>query len=180
MKHPFEKKYTENVVPALKKQFGYMNAYQVPRIVKVTVNVGLGSALKDPNHLEVVADSLARITGQKPVKTRAKKSIAGFKIREGLAIGMKVTLRKKHMLDFLYKLSMFALPRVRDFHGLDIKSIDEKGNFSIGFRESSAFPEVKSDELEKIHGLEVAITTNAKTRQEGVVLFTLLGFPFKK
>lgn len=180
MKHPFEKKYTENVVPALKKQFGYTNVYQVPRIMKVTVNVGLGRALKDPNHLEVVADSLARITGQKPVKTRAKKSIAGFKIREGLAIGMKVTLRKKHMLDFLYKLSMFALPRVRDFRGLDIKGIDAKGNFSIGFRESSAFPEVKSDELEKIHGLEVAITTNAKTRQEGVALFTLLGFPFKK
>lgn len=178
--HPFEKKYIEEVIPALTKKFGYANRYQVPKITKATVNVGLSRALKDPNYMEVVTDSVTRITGQKPVKTRAKKSIAGFKIRQGLVIGMKVTLRKKRMLDFLQKLIMFALPRVRDFRGLDVKAIDARGNFSIGFRESSAFPEVKSDELEKIHGLEVAISTNAKTREEGVALFTLLGFPFKK
>ena len=178
--HPFEKKYNEAVVPALIKRFGYTNRYQVPKVNKATVNVGLSRALKDANYMDAVIDSLTRITGQKPVKTRAKKSIAGFKIREGLVVGMKVTLRKKRMLDFLHKLIMFALPRVRDFRGLDMKAIDAHGNFSIGFRESSAFPEVKSDELEKIHGLEISITTNAKTREEGAALFNLLGFPFKK
>lgn len=178
--HSFEEKYKTVVVPELKKKFGYTNLYQVPKIVKVTLNVGLGRALKDSEYSEVVADSLMRITGQRPVKTRAKKSIAGFKIREGLVIGMKVTLRKVRMLDFLQKLITFALPRVRDFRGLDQKAVDQKGNLSIGFRESSAFPEVKSDELEKIHGLETTITTNAKSREEGIALFTLLGFPFKK
>lgn len=178
--HPFEKKYKETVVPALKATFGYANLYRIPKVIKVTINVGLGRALKDPNYAEVVADSLTRITGQKPVKTLAKKSIAGFKIREGLVVGMKVTLRKKRMYDFLTKFLTFALPRVRDFRGLDAKGVDGKGNLSIGLRESSSFPEVKSDELEKIHGLEIAVTSNAKTREEGVALFTLLGFPFKK
>lgn len=180
MMHPFEKKYKEIVAPSLKEQFGYQSIYQIPRIVKVTLNVGLGSALKDAQYGDIVADSLTRMTGQKPIKTRAKKSIAGFKIREGLVIGMKVTLRKKRMLDFLEKLVTFVLPRARDFRGLDMKAIDRNGNLSIGIKESSAFPEIKSEELEKIHGLEVAISTNAKTRAEGVALFTLLGFPFKK
>lgn len=178
--HSFEEKYKTVVVPELKKKFGYTNLYQVPKIVKVTLNVGLGRALKQLEYSGVVADSLMRITGQRPVKTRAKKSIAGFKIREGQVIGTKVTLRKARMLDFLQKLITFALPRVRDFRGLDQKGVDQKGNLSIGFKDSSAFPEVKSDELEKIHGLEVTITTNAKSREEGVALFTLLGFPFKK
>lgn len=178
--HPLEKKYTEDVVPALQKKFGYTNVHQVPKLLKVTVNVGLGRALKDAAFLEIVTESLTRITGQKPVKTKAKKSIAGFKIREGQVIGMKVTLRKKRMLDFLTKVISYALPRVRDFRGLDLKGVDSHGNLSIGFRENSSFPEVKSDEIEKLHGLELTITSNAKTRDEGVALFTLLGFPFKK
>lgn len=180
MMHPFDKKYKEDVIPALKERFGYANRYQVPRIITVTLNVGLGRALKDANYSEVVTDSLTRITGQKPVTTRSKKSIASFKIREGQIIGMKVTLRKKRMLDFLMKLVTVVLPRVRDFRGLDIKAVDATGNLSIGFRESTAFPEVRSDELENIHGLEVAISTNAKSKEEGAALFTLLGFPFKK
>lgn len=180
MPHSFEKKYRERGVPALKEMFGYTNLYQIPKVVRVTLNVGLGSGLKDAQYLDVVTETLTRITGQKPVKTRAKKSVAGFKIREGQVIGMKVTLRKKRMLDFLLKLVTFALPRVRDFRGLDSKAVDKNGNLSIGFRESAAFPEIRSDEIEKIHGLEVAISTNAKTREEGIALFTLLGFPFKK
>ena len=180
MTHPFEQKYQEEVIPALKSRFGYANRYQVPKIMKVTLNVGLGHALKDANYQEVVTDSLTRITGQKPITTRAKKSIASFKIREGQVIGMKVTIRKKRMLDFLTKLVTVVLPRVRDFRGLDIKAVDARGNLSIGFRESTAFPEVRSDELENTHGLEVTISTNAHSRDEGAALFTLLGFPFKK
>ncbi|MEK7123052.1 MAG: 50S ribosomal protein L5, partial [Patescibacteria group bacterium] len=124
MTHPFEQKYQEEVIPALKSRFGYANRYQVPKIMKVTLNVGLGHALKDANYQEVVTDSLTRITGQKPITTRAKKSIASFKIREGQVIGMKVTIRKKRMLDFLTKLVTVVLPRVRDFRGLDIKAVD--------------------------------------------------------
>lgn len=178
--HLLEKKYKEEIVPALQKKFGYTNVHRVPKLLKVTVNVGLGRALKDASFLEIVIDSLTRITGQKPVKTKAKKSIAGFKIREGQIVGMKVTLRKKRMLDFLTKVISFALPRVRDFRGVDVKGVDAHGNLSVGFRENSSFPEVKSDEIEKLHGLELTITSNAKTREEGVALFTLLGFPFKK
>lgn len=178
--HPLETVYKTKVVPGLKSQFGYTNMYQTPKIVKVSVNVGLGRALKDPSYLEIVSDSLEKITGQKPVKTRAKKSIAGFKIREGQVIGMKVTLRKQRMMDFVTKLLTFALPRVRDFRGLDSKGIDARGSLTIGFRENIAFPEVKSDEIEKVHGLEITITTNAKSREEGLALFTLFGFPFKK
>jgi large subunit ribosomal protein L5 len=178
--HPLETLYKTSVVPKLQKQFGYASPYQVPRLMKVSVNVGLGRALKDPAYLEVVSDSLEKITGQKPVKTRAKKSVAGFKIREGQVIGMKVTMRKARMMDFVFKLLMFALPRVRDFRGLDSKAVDAHGSVTIGFRENIAFPEAKSDEIEKIHGLEVTITTTAKSREEGLALLTLLGFPFKK
>ncbi len=178
--HPLETVYKTTVVPGLKEKFGYTNIYQTPKILKVSINVGLGRALKDPSYLEVVADSLEKITGQKPVKTRAKKSIAGFKIREGQVVGMKVTLRKQRMMDFVSKLLSFALPRVRDFRGLDSKAIDARGSLTIGFKENIAFPEVKSDEIEKVHGLEVTITTNAKSREEGMALFTLYGFPFKK
>jgi len=178
--HSLEQTYKTTVVPALKEKFGYKNMYQVPKLVKVSLNVGLGKALKDPSYLEIVSDSLEKITGQKPVKTRAKKSIAGFKIREGQVVGMKVTLRKARMMDFVAKLLSFALPRIRDFRGLDKKGVDAHGSLTIGFRENIAFPEVKSDEIEKVHGLEVTITTNAKNREEGVAFFTLFGFPFKK
>lgn len=172
--------YQKKVIPELQKQFGFTNRFQVPKITKVTLNVGVGKSLKDPNYLSVVEDSLTRIAGQKPVRAKAKKSIASFKIREGQVIGLSVTLRKTRMLDFLEKLIHVALPRVRDFRGLDVRAVDKQGNLNIGFRENLAFPEIKSDEIERTHGLEVNITSNAGSREEGIALFTLLGFPFKK
>ncbi|MBI4268364.1 50S ribosomal protein L5 [Candidatus Uhrbacteria bacterium] len=176
----FQTHYQKKVIPELQKQFDFKNAFQVPRITKVTLNVGVGKSLKDPNYVGIVEDSLARIAGQKPVRTKAKKSIASFKVRAGQVVGLSVTLRKARMLDFLEKLIHVALPRVRDFRGLDVKSVDRQGNLNIGFRENLAFPEIKSDEIERTHGLEVNISSNAKNREEGVALFTLLGFPFKK
>lgn len=176
----FIQRYKEHVVPELQKKFGLKNALQVPAITKVTLNVGVGRSLKDQNFLAMVEDSLTRISGQKPIHTKAKKSIASFKIREGLVVGMQVTLRKKRMVDFLDKLVNIAIPRIRDFRGLELKSIDARGNLSIGFRENLAFPEIKSDEIERTHGLEINISTTAKTRERGIALFTLLGFPFKK
>lgn len=173
-------KYKTTIVPELKKQLGLKNDFQVPRVMKVTLNVGVGKSLKDANYIAIVEDSLTRISGQKPVRTKAKKSIASFKIREGLVIGLMVTLRKKRMYDFLEKLVNVALPRVRDFRGLDPKIIDKQGNLNVGFRENLAFPEIKSDEMEHTHGLEVNITTNAGSKEKGLALFTLMGFPFRK
>lgn len=176
----FSHRYTTVVVPALMKEWGYMNALQVPKVIKVTVNVGVGKALKDSNILDSVEHSLLRITGQKPVRTKAKKSIANFKVRQGVVLGVKVTLRKKRMYDFLEKLVAVALPRIRDFRGLELSSVDAQGNLSIGFKENLAFPEIKSDEIEHTHGLEITISTNAHSYDRGVALFSLLGFPFKK
>lgn len=172
--------YTKEIVPKMMKQFGYVNSLAVPRIIKVTVNVGVGRALKDAQFLQTVEDNLARITGQRPVKTKAKLSIATFKIRQGMVVGMKVTLRKDKMYDFLAKLLTFVFPRTRDFHGIDESVIDKQGNCNVGFKENIAFPEMKSDELERIHGLEVNITTNTHSHEEGLALFTYLGLPFKK
>lgn len=177
--HRLQEKYYKEVVPAMKKKFGYKNDLAVPKLQKVVVNVGTGQGLKDAKFLEVVENTLKRITAQKPVKTSAKKSISAFKIREGLTVGMKVTLRGKRMLDFVDKLINVTLPRVRDFRGIEKKSIDKVGNLNIGFSEHMAFPEIKSDEVEKIHGLEIAVTTTAKTQEEGIELFKLLGFPIK-
>ncbi len=176
----FEEKYKTHATPALLKEFGLKNILQVPRVTKVSLNVGVGKSLKDQNFLASVESSLTRISGQKPVRTRAKKSIAAFKIREGLVVGLSVTLRKKRMFDFLDKLINVALPRVRDFRGLDTKSVDKQGNLTIGFRENLPFPEIKSDEIEHTHGLEVTIATNARSREKGLALFTLMGIPFKK
>lgn len=164
----------------MEAKFGYKNNMAVPKITKVVINVGTGHGLKDAKFNEAVENTLIRITGQQPVKTAAKKSISNFKIREGLIVGMMVTLRGKRMYDFLDKLINIALPRVRDFRGLNPKSVDPKGNLNIGFREHISFPEIKSDEIEKIHGLQVSVVTTAKTRDEGVELLTLLGFPFSK
>ncbi len=175
----FLETYKNEIVPALKKQLGCANDRQIPALVKVVLNVGVGRSLKDPNFLELVETSLTRISGQKPVRTRAKKSIAAFKIREGMVVGFCVTLRKKRMSDFIQRFVAFALPRTRDFRGIDQKSIDEHGNMSIGIKESIIFPEIKSDEFEKNHGLEVCIHTTAKTKEEGLALFRALGFPFK-
>ncbi|MDO8572111.1 MAG: 50S ribosomal protein L5 [bacterium] len=175
-----ETRIKKEITPALKKELGLKNDFQVPRIVKVTLNVGVGKSLKDPNYLSSVEDSFTRIAGQKPVRTKAKKSISSFKIRQGLVVGLKATLRKKRMYDFLEKLFTVTLPRVRDFRGLDLKAIDKQGNLSIGFKEHLPFPEVRSDEIERVHGLEVAITTNAGTHQAGLALFRALGVPFKE
>lgn len=173
-------KYAKDIVPALRKQFGWINDFQVPTIEKITLNVGVGRSLKDQNVIAQVEEFLTRVTGQKPIRTKAKKSIAAFKVREGNIIGLSVTLRKKRMYDFLEKLLAVALPRIRDFRGIDAKAVDGGGNLSIGFRENLSFPEVMSEDIERSHGLQVTITTTASTRESGLALFTLLGFPFKK
>ncbi len=175
-----KEKYNKIAVPALKAQFGYKNNLAVPRVEKVVVNVGTGQGLKDAKFNEVVEATLQRITGQRPVKIAAKKSISNFKIRKGLIVGMMVTLRGKRMDDFIDKLINVTLPRVRDFRGLSVKSIDPAGNLNIGFKENIAFPEIKSDEVEKIHGLQISVITTAKTKEEGLELLKLLGFPFQK
>ena len=172
--------YQKKVVPELEKQFGYKNELQVPKLEKVVLNVGLSKGLKDANFMDVVESTLTRITGQKPLKTKAKKSISNFKIRQGMVIGMKVTLRGRRMYDFIEKLIKVTLPRVRDFRGLDEKILDKNGNLNIGIKENLAFPEIKADEIEKIHGLEIAVITTAKTRAESLALLFALGFPFKK
>ncbi len=175
-----KEKYNKEIVPALKKHFSINNSMAVAKIEKVVVNIGTGHGLKDAKYNEVFLNTLQRITGQKPVSTTAKKSISNFKIRQGLVVGMMVTLRGKRMYDFLDKLINITLPRVRDFRGLDEKSIDKKGNLNIGFKEHICFPEIKSDEVEKIHGLQITIVTSAKNKEEGLELFRLIGFPFKK
>lgn len=178
--HRFQEKYIKEVIPVMKEKFGYKNILAIPKIEKVVVNIGTGKGLQDAKFNEVAEATLLRITGQKPVKNVAKKSISNFKIRAGLIVGMMTTLRGKRMYDFLDKLVNITLPRVRDFRGLELKSVDQNGNLNIGFKEHIAFPEIKSDEVEKIHGLQVTVVTNAKTRAEGLEIFSLLGFPFKK
>lgn len=174
------KKYQEEIVPELKKELGLKNIYQVPRVTKISLNIGIGRSLKDPQFLEVAENTLSRISGQKSIRTKAKKSIASFKIRQGMVVGLAVTLRKKRMMDFLEKLISFTLPRVRDFRGIDPKVVDKQGNLTIGFKEHIAFPEIRSDEIDSVHGIEITLVTNAKTRERGLLLFTKLGFPFKK
>ena len=172
--------YNKQVIPAMKKKFGYTNDLAVPKLLKVTINSGTSKALKDDKFLDTVVDTLTRISGQKVVLTKAKKSVAAFKIREGMTVGVKVDLRGKRMYDFVDKFVNVSMARVRDFRGIDPKSVGIDGNLSIGFKEHIVFPEIKSDEIEKIHGLEVVITNSAKTKEEGLELLTLLGFPFKK
>lgn len=175
-----QEKYNKVVVPALKTKFSYSNNMSVPKIEKIVVNIGTGPGLRDPKFNEVAEATLQRITGQRPVKTVAKQSISNFKIREGLVVGMMVTLRGQKMYDFLDKLINITFPRVRDFRGIEVKSVDGKGSLNIGFREHISFPEIKSDEIEKIHGLQISVVTTAKNHDEGVELLTMLGFPFKK
>lgn len=176
----FKELYTKKVKPALKQEFGFKNDLAVPRILKVSINVGVGRFSKDKNYIEGVVSTVSRITGQKPVLVKAKKSISAFKVREGMIVGVAVTIRGDRMYDFLEKLINVTFPRVRDFRGIDSKNVDKTGNISIGFREHLAFPEIRADEVDNVHGLEINITTSAKSRAEGVQLFTLLGFPFKK
>src|SRR3989339_1056441 len=172
--------YKKDVLPKLKEEFGYTNDLAAPRLVRVTVNVGVGRISKEKAKVENVEETLRAITGQKPVVTLPRKSIASFKVREGMAAGVMVTLRGRRMYDFIEKLIHISLPRVRDFRGLSMKSFDKQGNYTIGFKENQAFPELRADDIESIHGLEVCIATSARTAPEGARLLQLLGFPLKK
>lgn len=174
-----KEKYQKVAIPALKQEFGIKNDLALPKIIKVTLNVGIGRGKDDPKVAETAENTLKRITGQAPVYTLSKKSISAFKVREGMKVGLKVTLRGRNMWDFLEKLIGIALPRVRDFRGLNQGSVDKSGNLSIGFKEHIVFPEIRSDEVEKLHGLEVAINTTAKDSAICIALFKHLGFPFK-
>lgn len=175
-----KEKYQKDIIPQLKDKFSYTNIFLVPKIEKLVINVGFGRHNKEKEYIANVEKTLTRISGQKPVLTKAKKSIASFKIREGMIIGAMVTLHGKRMYDFLDKLINISFPRVRDFRGISEKSIDKQGNLSIGFKENIAFPEVKVEDLNNIHGLEIIIHSTAKNKEEGLELFRLAGFPFKK
>ncbi|MBI5071736.1 50S ribosomal protein L5 [Candidatus Falkowbacteria bacterium] len=173
-------KYLKEVIPEMKKRFGYDNNLAVPKIEKVVVTAGLSAGLKDAKFLDIVEDTLRKVTGQKPIKTLAKKSISNFKIRQGMPVGMVVTLRGIRMFDFIDKLINITFPRVRDFRGLSPKFLDKAGNLSVGFKEDISFPEIKSEEIEKIHGLQVTVKTTAGDKEKGLTLLKLLGFPFQE
>ncbi|HBE18982.1 MAG TPA: 50S ribosomal protein L5 [Cyanobacteria bacterium UBA11149] len=172
--------YQETIVPKLKEQFNYTNIHQVPKVVKITVNRGLGEASQNAKALESSLSELAVITGQKPVVTRAKKAIAGFKIREGMPVGMMVTLRSDRMYSFLDRLINLALPRIRDFRGVSPKSFDGRGNYTLGIREQLIFPEVEYDSIDQIRGMDISIITTAKTDEEGRALLKEMGMPFRE
>ncbi|MDC0663224.1 50S ribosomal protein L5 [Marinobacter sp. SS21] len=175
-----KEQYSKEVVPALQQEFGYKNVMQVPRIEKITLNMGVGEAVGDKKLIENAVADLEALTGQKVVVTKARKSVAGFKIREGWPIGCKVTLRGERMWDFFDRLVHIAIPRVRDFRGLNPKSFDGRGNYSMGVREQIIFPEIEYDKVDKIRGLDITITTSAGTDDEGRELLKAFGFPFKK
>lgn len=172
--------YDQTVVPALQEEFKYGNPHQVPRLVKAVVNMGLGEAVQNPKIIEAAQNELSQIVGQKAIVTRAKKSIAGFKLREGMPIGVAVTLRRDRMWEFLDRLMNVALPRVRDFRGVNGKGFDGKGNFSMGVREHIIFPEIDYDKTDKIKGLNISVVTTAQTDEEAYALLRLLGMPFRK
>ena len=171
-------RYRDDVVPALSKEFSYGNPMQVPRLDKIVVNIGLGEALTNAKALDAAVGDLATITGQKPIITRAKRSIAQFRLRAGNPIGAKVTLRGERMWDFLERLITLALPRLRDFRGVPTRSFDGRGNYSLGLREQLAFPEIDYDKMDRLRGLEVSIVTTARTDEESKRLLELLGMPF--
>lgn len=173
-------KFKKEIVPALQKELGFKNAMQVPQITKLVLNAGIGRFIKDAGYIDNVEKTFAKITGQKPVRTKAKLSISNFKIREGQEIGVMVTLRGPRMYEFLEKLLFITFPRVRDFHGISDKSFDRQGNYTVGFKENIAFPEVKMEEIEKVHGLQIIVCTTAKTKESGQALLTHFGFPFIK
>ncbi len=172
-------KYNKEVIPALQKEFGYKNSMQVPRLVKISINMGLGEAITNPKVVDVGAEELGLITGQQPVVTKAKKSIATFKLREGMKIGAMVTLRRERMWEFLDRLVSFALPRVRDFKGVSPRAFDGRGNYSLGVKEQIIFPEINYDRIEKVKGMNVCFVTTAKTDDEGRALLRALGMPFR-
>jgi large subunit ribosomal protein L5 len=171
-------RYLAEVVPALQKQFEYRNPMQVPRLEKIVVNIGLGEALTNAKALDAAIGDLVLITGQKPITTKAKRSIAQFRLRTGNTIGAKVTLRGERMWDFLERLTTMALPRIRDFRGIPGRSFDGRGNYSLGLREQLAFPEIDYDKVDRLRGLEISIVTTAKTDEESRKMLELLGMPF--
>ena len=177
--HGLRQRYHEEVVPTLRREFSYANPMQVPRLEKVVVNIGLGEAIQNAKALDAAVGDLATITGQKPIVTRAKRSIAQFKLRTGMPIGAKVTLRGQRMYDFLERTMNLALPRIRDFRGIPTRSFDGRGNFSLGLREQLVYPEIDYDKIDRLRGLEVSIVTTARTDEEGRLLLQLLGMPFQ-
>jgi large subunit ribosomal protein L5 len=175
-----QKLYRETVIPKLNEQFGYKNPHAVPRIDKIVLNMGVGESTADSKKAQLAADDLAMIAGQKPVVTRARKSIATFKVREGMPIGAKVTLRKARMFEFLDRLVTVALPRVRDFRGLSPKSFDGRGNYALGIKEHIIFPEINYDKVDQVWGMDVVICTTAKTDEEARALLGAMNFPFRQ
>jgi len=173
-----QERYTAEIVPALQKQFEYRNPMEVPRLTKIVINIGLGEALTNAKAVDAALGDMSLITGQRPVVTKAKRSIAQFRVRTGNPIGVKVTLRGERMWDFLERLTRIALPRIRDFRGVPGKSFDGRGNYSLGLREQLAFPEIDYDKVDRLRGLEISIVTTAKTDEESKRLLELLGMPF--
>ena len=178
MTQRLHERYKAEIVPALTKQFEYGNPMQVPRLSKIVVNIGLGEALTNAKAIDAATGDLGAITGQKPIVTKAKRSIAQFRLRAGNPVGAVVTLRGQRMWDFLDRLTSLALPRIRDFHGVPSRSFDGRGNYSLGFREQLAFPEIDYDKVDRLRGLEISIVTTAKTDEESKRLLELLGIPF--
>jgi len=172
-------RYHEDIVPALQREFSYPNVSQIPRVSKVVVNIGLGEAIANAKALDAAVGDLTTITGQKPIVTRATRSIAQFRLRTGMPIGAKVTLRGQRMYDFLERTMSLALPRIRDFRGIPTRSFDGRGNFSLGLREQLVYPEIDYDRIDRLRGLEISIVTTAKTDEEGRKLLELLGMPFQ-
>jgi large subunit ribosomal protein L5 len=177
--HGLRRRYREEVAPALQREFGYGNTMQIPRVDKVVVNIGLGEAIANAKALDAAVGDLATITGQKPIVTRAKRSIAQFRLRTGMPIGAKVTLRGQRMYDFLERTMNLALPRIRDFRGIPTRSFDGRGNFTVGLKEQLVYPEIDYDKIDRLRGLEISIVTTAKTDEEGRKLLDLLGMPFQ-
>lgn len=175
-----KEKYTTEAAPGLMKEFGYQNVMEVPRLVKVVLNIGVGEAISNAKSLEAAEADLAAISGQHPVTTRAKRSIAAFKLREGMPVGLKVTLRGKRMIEFLDKLINVVLPRIRDFQGVNPDAFDGQGNYTLGCKDQTIFPEIDFDKVDKLRGLEITIVTTARTDAEGRRLLELLGMPFSK
>ena len=171
--------YQKEVIPALMKKFGYKSTMQVPKLEKIVINIGLGDTKENPKSLENAMNDLTQITGQRPMITKAKKSIAAFKLREGANVGCKVTLRSDKMYDFVYKLFNVALPRVRDFRGVSADSFDGRGNYSMGIKEQLIFPEIEYDKVDKIRGMDIIFVTTAKSDEEAKELLKLLGMPFR-
>jgi len=178
MNQNLRQSYKEKVVPILMEQFKYKNINEVPKITKITINRGLGDASKNSKALESSIREIATITGQQPVVTKAKKSVTGFKIRDGMPVGLMVTLRKKMMYSFLERFVNLSLPRIRDFRGVSIKHFDGRGNYNLGIKEQIIFPEIEFDRVDQIRGMDISITTTAKTQQEGIALLKAMGMPF--